>query len=240
VAAELTTQLPPSQEQPTAQPQPSAEDIELGGVLLPAAQKAVEENPDSPRAHLAFGVALVDDGQVPKGYEEIRKASELGAKTPAFLIGAARSLDKIGLPLGAAMMYLRLSENARLNAAGPGIGPLVNNLHSSVYYGFADPIAPEVLPYSTLNRVDEPLSLIAQIHYSIVNRPDDPALAQKLIDELRQMQPGMAEADLLQAELFSSHKNPEEAKKILDKVLATPNTPEWIIQRAKEMLAQLP
>jgi hypothetical protein len=239
VAAELATQLP-SQNPPEQTPLPQGDEIPLEGVLLPAARQAVEENPDSPRAHLALGVALIDDGQVREGYDEMRKASELGAKTPAFLIGAAKSLGKVNLPLGAAMMYLRLADNARPNAPGSGIGPLINNLHSSVYYGFADPLAPEVLPYGTLNRVDEPLSLIAQIRYAVVNRPDDPALAQKLIDELRQMQPGMAEADLLQAELFSSHKNSGEAKKILDKVLATPNTPEWIIQRAREMLDQLP
>jgi hypothetical protein len=81
--------------------------------------------------------------------------------------------------------------------------------------------------------------LIAQAHYTIIYR-NDPALVQKLIDDLHTLEPGMAEANLLQAELFITTKQDiPAAKKLLERILKTPNTPDWVSVRAKELLKKI-
>lgn len=63
-------------------------------------------------------------------------------------------------------------------------------------------------------------------------------LAQALIDKLRAIQPGLPEAELLQAELMITTKEDlPGAQKILAGLLQTPNQPQWVIERAKELQA---
>jgi len=92
-----------------------------------------------------------------------------------------------------------------------------------------------VLDYGTIGKIDKTLSLVAQARYTITNRRE-PTLAQKLIDELRALKPGMPEADLLQAELWITTKQDiPGAKKLLEGVLQMPNAVNWIVERAKEL-----
>jgi serine/threonine protein kinase len=232
VQAAMETALP----QPLT-PQPPdivpADKIDLIPIDLAVAKENVDKRPEDPMAHLVYGFALLQNKVTKDGYLEIKRSADLGARAPSFLIGAARALEKADLPLGAALMYLQLSGKPK--AGGLGLDLLLINLHRTVYYGFAEPVAPEVLDYGALGKLDEPLSVIAQARYAILNR-NDPVLAQKLIDELHSIKRNMPQASLLQAELWITTKQDlPGAKKLLEDVLKTPNTASWIIERAKEL-----
>lgn len=233
VQAAMQTAMP----QPPTQPPPDlppGDKIDLVPIDLEAAKKGVDQDPENPKAHLVYGFALLQNKQPKEGYLEIRKSAELGAKNPAFLTGAARALDKVDLPLGAACMYLQLG--AQLRASGQNMdSALLINLRRTIYYGFAEPFAPEVLDYGAIEKVHPSLSVVAQIRYVITNR-NDPALAQKLIDELRSLSRGMPEADLLHAELLIVTKQDlPGAQKLLAGILQMPRVPDWIINRTKEL-----
>jgi len=224
---------------PTAEPpqnQVQRDTVDLVPIDLGAAKEAVGKNPADPKARLIYGFSLIQNNQTLEGYQEIKKSANLGAKNPIYLNNAARALDKANLALGSAILYLQLAQLSD-GSATPREGPVVNNLRRSVYYGFVEKFAPEVLPYKEIGKTSEALSLMAQAHHTIVNL-NDPVLAQKLIDKLHAIQPELPEAELLQAELMITTKEDlPGAQKILAGLLQTPNLPQWVIERAKELQA---
>jgi hypothetical protein len=221
---------------PTPPPPPEtipAEIIDLVPIDLAVAKENVGKNPDDPKVHLIYGVALVQNQNTLDGYLEIKRTAEMAIQKPPFLIGAGRALEKADLPLGAAIMYLKLLERPR--ESGMPVDVIRVNINRTIYYGFAEPVAPEVLDYGSLAAVDEPLSLIAQARYAIVNRQDS-SVAQKLIDNLRSIKRNMSEADLLQAELWITTKQDlQGARKLLGNLLQNQNLANWMVERAKEL-----
>ena len=235
--------IPPTLAPPPFQPPKptlAGEELNLGGILLPAAQKEVKDNPDNPRANLKLGVALIDDGQELDGYQAIHKAAELGKKNPLFLVGAARSLDGLGLPLGSLLMYLQLAENEENKPGNPNREALFDEIHMAVYEAYREEIAPQVVDFPRLRRSDPGLALSAEAHYAILFQSGQPQTGQKLIDQLRQKQPDWQEVNLLQAELFIEQGQKDQALAILEKLSATPNLPEWIQTQTVTLLGQLP
>jgi serine/threonine protein kinase len=238
VAIQTAMPQPPTpQRQPvTPQPQdlPPADKIDLVPIDLAVAKRNVDKNPNDPGAHLDYGFSLLQNKVTRDGYLEIRRSAELGAKHPVFLNEAARALDKANLPLGAAFMYLQMGSQLRGNGQVIDSALLIN-LRRTIYYGFAEPVAPEVLDYGTIEKVHPPLSLVAQARNAILYGKD-PGLAIKLIEELRNLSKGMPEPDLLQAELliFTKQDIPG-AQKLLAGILQMPRVPDWITARAKEL-----
>ena len=201
---------------------------------LTKAKKALDANPNDSRPRLIYGVALLRNNKAKEGYLEISHAAELAVKNPAFLIGAARALDKANLPLGAAIIYLKLAEIGK-NVSTPANGPLANNLNRSIYYGFGDPLAPEVLDYGKIGKVSEALSFLAQVRYSIINGKD-PAMTQALLDKMLAFEPNVAVTELLRAESFIVTKQDiPGARKMLEGIFLMPNVPDWVVERAKEL-----
>ncbi len=230
VAAVIPATIPPT---PAGQPQ--GEKIDLTVVIdLTKAKKALDANPNDSRPRLIYGVALLRNNKAKEGYLEISHAAELAVKNPAFLIGAARALDKANLPLGAAIIYLKLAEIGK-NVSTPANGPLANNLNRSIYYGFGDPLAPEVLDYGKIGKVSEALSFLAQVRYSIINGKD-PAMTQALLDKMLAFEPNVAVTELLRAESFIVTKQDiPGARKMLEGIFLMPNVPDWVVERAKEL-----
>ncbi len=234
VATQVITQIPPEQPVPGLEPAP----FELPALGLEAARSLVEENPDDPVAHLQFGVALIKNDRPLEGYNEIRLASEMAEGDKPLLIGAGLTLERLEHPLGAAILYLRAAENLRPRA--PGAELLYESLRRSVYYGFADPLAPEVIQYDTLKKFDKSLAMIAEVRHNIVKHPDDINPTQDMLNQWHTEQPGMAEIELLQGELLLAYGKPEAARQILEKLTQRPELPLWVAQQAKELLSQIP
>ncbi len=233
-APQLTAPLPPSQPVRGFEPAP----VELPSLELEAAKSLVEENPDDPIAHLQLGIALIENDQHLEGYHEIRLSSELAAQDRPLLIGAGLTLERLSRPLGAVILYLRAAENLRPKT--PGAEFLFESLRRSVYYGFADPLAPEIIPYDTLKKFDAALAMIAEARHNIIVHPDDIQPTQNMLAEWRKNQPGMAEIELLQGELLLTYGKPEEARQILNGLTQRPDLPPWVAQQARELLSQIP
>ncbi len=234
IATEVLTQLPPEQPGDGFEPAP----VDLPPMGLDAAKTLVNENPDDPIAHMQLGVALIKNDQPLEGYNEIRLGSELAAGDRPLLVGAALTLERLEHPLGAAILYLRAAENIRPRV--PGADLLYESLRRSVYFGFADPLAPEVIKYDTLNKIDKSLGMIAEVRHNIVKHPEDINPTQARLNQWREEQPGMAEIELLQGELLLAYGKPEEAEKILKGLTLRPELPMWVAQQARELISQLP
>lgn len=226
----------PGQPQPAPQNPGSAADegapVELKPISVEAARKLAEERPEDPFAHAQYGAVLVKNNQAEAGYAEIILAADLARDDVPFLLGAGRAFDKGQIPLGAVIMYLQAGQKMK---AMPDLS--LNALHRNIYYGFADPLAPEVLDYDKIGDVDEPLSQVAEARYILTH--GDPSQAQPILDELRRTKPEMPEIELLQAELLMRQNSFDEAQKILDGLLNRPNLPEWVSQQAREMKSKL-
>jgi tRNA A-37 threonylcarbamoyl transferase component Bud32 len=204
--------------------------MELPQLSLEQARQQVEQNPNDPKAHLQYGYALIEDGQEAEGYRQIHQGAALAPRNQLFLVGAAKTFEELEEWLGAAILYVQMAENARTM---PNV--LINGLHQAVYRGFEEEIAPEVLDYGRIGRIDEALGLMAQARHSLANR-DDTALAQGLIEQLEALKAGLPETKLLRAELLIQEEKTSEAQRILHNLVDAPGTPAWIKDYAEELL----
>lgn len=203
------------------------------GISIGEAKRLADNNPRDPKAHLFYGFALIRDGQEASGYDEIKKGIKLAGKNQAVLLAAAKVFDEQEAWLAASIVYVSIAENARVMPPAR-----VEAMHKAIYYGFPDSIAPEVLDYSTISKVDQTSAMIAQIRFNL-NDGDQEELAATLIEQLEVLQPGLAETKLLRAELLTDQDKSSEAKTLLQGLVATPNISLWIKAEAENLLSEL-
>jgi tRNA A-37 threonylcarbamoyl transferase component Bud32 len=217
----------------TAQGQADGETVDLADAVLDRAKQQVDQKPKDPRAHFRYGFALIEAGQDKAGYDEVKRGANLAGRNQMLLIGAARAFENKEIWLAALLIYDHIAESLRTMPA-----ELLENMDRVVYYGFEDQDAPTIISYEELDAVDHILGLIAQAHYSLVVVNDD-AAARKFIGEIEAEKPGLEETKLLRAELAIDQQNTAEAKTILQDLIGSPDTPEWIKDEATTLLSEI-
>lgn len=217
---------------PTAEDIPAYQPPALDVLDLADAKRQARLTPDRPVVQARLGAALINDGQKEEGYQAIQKAAELARKEPNILASIGDALDKHGYPLGALMMYVRLVEQNRRPS-----NTLIARLHRTAYYGFSDPIAPDVLSYEALSQADLNTALIAEARYAQVVEKDPPATAD-LIQKMRGDGMFVPEADLIEAEQ-ATLTDPERARKLLNGLLENQQLPYWIRLQAEHLLGEI-
>jgi hypothetical protein len=204
--------------------------IDPGQLSVDLTKHLADQNPADPRAHLQYGYALIKAGRQKDGCDQVRQGAALAKGDTAFLDSAAKLFEGEHLWLATAILYLQEAQSS-----GPISNALANNLHQSVYHGFAEPRAPEMLDYGTIGNVDPSLALIAQAHFSMSNTKDF-ALAQTLINQLNALKPGLSDTKLLRAELLIKKGDVYDGQVALQKLIDTLGTPTWIMNYATELL----
>jgi serine/threonine protein kinase/Flp pilus assembly protein TadD len=188
-----------------------------------AARERVTQNPNDPDAHLDLALALWDAKETRPAFDELTQAFTLaGPENKEFLNKAGEKFMRREAWLPAASAYLRLA-----STFGKDVPPDVRgNLHESVYKAAEQPEAQNSLIFDRLQKVDEPMYVVARGRYALFQ--GNPEEAMKLTDEADALQPGMHEVMMLRAEIALKTNNKEEAAKLLTALTSDPATPEWI------------
>jgi serine/threonine protein kinase len=233
LAIVIRTSLPPDVT-PFAPVPTDGESVELPDISVEGAKQDVDQHPKDPRTHFVYASALINDAQEQAGYDQVKQGVSLAANNQALLIGAAKAFEDQDLWLAAAIVYMQIAQNAKVMPEARQ-----QAMREAVFYGFEESGAPEALDYDTIGKVDATLALIAQARYTIENG-DNVHIAQSLIDQLKALQPGLAEIKLLQSRLWVDQGNYTDAKTLLQALIDAPDTAAWIKDEADTILFEIP
>lgn len=196
----------------------------------------VQDSPDDPYAHLALGLALLDNNQVTPAYEELAMAADLAGDDIDFYFEAGFNLMDREAWAGAAAVFMRALQV--VPPSNPDAPALADLFHENIYRAAVQPEMPNFLPFDQIGRIDEPMMRVAEARHTFYQ--GDPADAWRMLEELNQLKPGMPEARLLEAEMNMRARNGDEARTQLENLLNDENTPEWIFIIAEDYLNKLP
>jgi serine/threonine protein kinase len=219
----------------TAQP-----DASPTATLLPAIAIALEhvsQNPNDAGANLELSIAYWDAGQPRESLEILAKAADLAGPTNYdFFLHAGDQFKQRQAWIAAAGMYVRA-----IKALGPTTKPsaeLMENFHEALYKASILPDVGSYLPFDSVGRLEQPITMVAQarnLYYS--GKTDD---AHVMLNQAKHLRPGMPEAALLEAEMDAQEGKTFDAKQILTILLANLNTPDWVRESAQDLLNKIP
>jgi serine/threonine-protein kinase len=237
-AVDPATSVPATEALPTRQAPPTAQP---GQLPMPpevvAAQERVKVNPDNPEAHLALALAFWNADMPGASYDILSNVIRLaGPDNEPFYIQAGDEFAAIEGWLPAAAMYLQARKNYGLDGNVPE--SLGNAFHESLYKGSERPETSIVMPFDKVAQVDQPIALIAQSRNAFYSGKLDEA--NTFLNQVKRLSPNMPEAFLLEAEFGSLTDKPNQARIILNGLLADLNTPEWIRVFAEDIIKKLP
>jgi hypothetical protein len=217
------------------EPQPPGQ-----GDMPPAVQEAqrnADAHPDDPFARLNLALAYWDASMQRSAYETLNRAAELAGEDKGFLVEAGNQFHKRQAWIASAAMYLRF-----IKQTGPGEkvpDEILNNFHEAVYK--AAPLSELEVTYPLIDevlKVDQPIGLVAQSRHAYYNgRLDDGRL---FLNQVKHLKPGFLEASLLEAEYAMIENRHEEAKLILQPLVADLGAPQWIRIMAEDFLNRIP
>lgn len=202
-----------------------------------AAQQRANDNPNDPNAQLDLALAYWSADMPGATYDSLLKVVRLVEPADeAFYIGAGEKFGAIEGWLPAAAMYYQAVKNYGVIGTVPE--PLEVAFHEAVYKGFERQEAPLVLPYDKLAQADQPIALIAQARNTFyLGRIDE---AVTYLNQVKRLDPEMTEAYLLTAEFASLTDKPNEARIILNGLIADLSAPPWVRAFAEELIKKLP
>ena len=202
-----------------------------------AALANVNQNPNDPNANLELSFAYWDSGDRRQSLVTLAKAADLAAPTDAqFFQNAGDQFKKRQAWIGATAMYFRA-----IKSQGPTHKPsqeLTDNLHEALYKAAPSVDLPAYLPFDSVSRVEQPMSMVAQARNDYYNGKEDEG--HSILNQVKRLKPGMPEATLLEAEMFANEGDSFHAKQNLNVLIANLNTPNWVNEMAQELLNKIP
>ena len=204
---------------------------------LATAQAAFSQNSNDPNAALDLSLADWDAGENRQSLEALTTAANLaGDSNTQFFSNAGDQFKQRQAWLPAAAMYLRA-----IKAFGFGGKPsqdLVNNYHQAIYQAAVQPDIQSYLSFASLSSVEQPMEMVAEARYDFYN--GNPSQAQTLLNQVKQIRPGMPEASLLQAEVDAKQGKTFESKQLLQILIGDLNAADWVRAYAQNYLNEIP
>ncbi len=201
------------------------------------AQAAFNQNPNDPNAALSLSLADWDAGQTQQSVEALATAANLaGSSNTQFFNNAGDQFKQRQAWLSAAAMYLRAVKSFGFGGKPPQ--DLVDNYHEAIYQASVQPNIQSYLPFSSLSSVEQPMAMVAEARYDFYN--GNPSQAQVLLNQVKQIRPGMPEASLLQAEIDAKNGKTFEAKQLLQILIGDLNAADWVRAYAQNYLNEIP
>ena len=213
-------------------PQVPAEPTLIPEIL--EALHGVDQNPNDPYAHLRLSLAYFDAGQSRSAYETLNTAANLAGQGQGFFLDAAQKFTEREGWVAAAAMYVR----AIRSQPGGQISPeLETRFHEVVYKASAAEEIPLYLPFETIASLDQPIAFVAESRFNL-HRGDNPK-AREFLERARRLKPSMPEVTLLDAEIFVKEGRKPDARQLLNNLMSSLDTPDWIRALADTYLLQL-
>ena len=221
---------------PNSEPQPPGPGDDLPPEVREVRQRA-NENPDDPFAQLELALAFWDADMQRPALETLTRAADLGAQDIDFLIQAGHQFYAREAWIASAAMYLRVHN--RIGIRGDVPEEIVMNFHEALYKAASNPELEVTYPLiEETMRVDQPIGLVTQARHAFYGgRFDD---AQVSPNKVKQLEPNMYEAALLEAEMDFIEGRYEAAKLRLQPLMADLNAPEWVRIMAEVFFVQIP
>jgi len=225
--------------QPTL-PNPEPQPPEPGDDLPPEVREArrnADANPDDSFAQLELALAFWDADMQRPAYETLTRAADLGSEDIDFLVEAGRQFQTREAWIASAALYLRVHN--RIGIRGDVPEEIVMNFHEAIYKAASNPELEVTYPLiEETMRIDQPIGLVAQARHDFYGgRFDD---AQVALNKVKQLEPNMYEAALLEAEMDFIEGRNEAAKLRLQPLMADLNAPEWVRIMAEVFFVQIP
>ncbi|HVO32770.1 MAG TPA: protein kinase [Elusimicrobiota bacterium] len=201
------------------------------------AQAALNQNPNDSTAALNLSLADWDAGQTRSALESLAVAANLaGASNTQFFTSAGDQFKQRQAWIAAAAMYLRAIKSLGFGAKPPE--DMVNNFHEALYQASAQPDIQSYLPFTSLSSVEQPIAMVAEARFDLYN--GDPKQTQILLNQLKQIKPGMPEATLLEAEVSAKNGKTFAAKQLLQILVGDLNAADWVRAYAQDYLNKIP
>jgi serine/threonine-protein kinase len=230
---EVPPVVEPTRTNPTPQPPgPTA--------VPPAVQEArrkAEAHPEDPFAQLELSLAYWDAGMQRPAYESLNHAAELAGGNREFLVTAGEQFHKRQAWIASAAMYLRFIKQSGPEGEIPD--EIVNNFHEAVFMAAPQPELEVTYPLiEEILKVDQPIGLVAQSRHAYYNgRLDD---GRVFLTQVKRLKPELLEAFLLEGEYAMIENRNEEAKLLLQPLVANLDAPAWIRVMAEGLLNRVP
>jgi hypothetical protein len=201
-----------------------------------AAQQKVKADPNNPDAQLELALAFWSAEMPRASYEALQKLISLvGTDNEPFYMQAGEKFAAIEGWLPAAALYY---QPVKTYGIGEAPESLETPFHEAVYKGSELADASIVLPFDKIALADQPISLIGQARNSFyLGRIDE---ANTYLNQVKRLVPNMPEGFLLEAEFASLTDKPNEARIILNGLLADLSAPPWVRAFAEEIMQTLP
>lgn len=230
--------------QPAVMPQPT-DDISLIFTQGPedqlppevlAARDVAKSNPKDPGAQFELALVYWVSDMPNETYQTLDRLIQLvGPDDATFYM---RTGDKfLGMQAWppAAIMYFQA---VQIHATNGNVPPnVLTAFHEAAFKSADRPDAPRVLPFDEIEEVDEPISLVLMSRHAFYMKDRDEAYLH--LEELKELEPDMHEAMLLEAEINSLDGRPEQARKVADLLASNRSVPEWIRIFAEEIMKRL-
>jgi len=236
VPAQATATNPPLPQKVEPElPTPPPGGLEESPEIL-AAREAVDRNPNDPDSHLQLALVLWDQGQPRSALEELAQAANLaGPSNREFFLKAAEKFMMREAWVASGGMYLRVIQTYPEGEVPPEI---MMNFRESVYKASQEPEMPLFLFFERIDRVDQPLGLVARGRHSLYNgRMED---AKIYLENVKKMKPDLYEAFLFEAELNMKDDHADLAKGILLSLSSDLGASPWIREMANTLLKKIP
>jgi tetratricopeptide (TPR) repeat protein len=227
--------------QPTAVGTPSAEISFYDVPVIPVdeAQAAVRQNPNDPAAYLTLARALWAANRPQEAQQAIADGLGVVDDLVKYLLTAGKISDEDGNVTAAVFLYAEALNRAQAN---PERYPAVRNYVGEYVYGIA--LAPEGFNAAELARLknsagagsDTQTTLLDIMAARILITEDRLRLAETALRRLPTEAASLPETALVRGELLAAQGNMERAQTEWQALMTAPDSPEWVLARATELL----
>ena len=201
------------------------------------AQEIFNNHPSDPTAALNLSLSLWDSGQIQRCLDALATSANLaGATNTQFFSNAGDQFKQREAWLPAAAMYFRAIKS--LGFGGKPSADMTNNYHQAIYQASVQPDIQSYLPFTSLSNVEQPMAMVAEARHDLYN--GNPSQSQILLNQVKQIRPGMPEASLLQAEMDAKNGKTFEAKQLLQILIGDLNAADWVRAYAQNYLNEIP
>jgi len=235
------TQLAPVQQPPTQQ----AALILPTLTLPPPPDGQPDGNPPPPlqgqpadaNAHLNLALETWHNKDLQGSMDEVQQVVASHPDQNDYLIGAGAQLFDAGQYIGAAFTYLHAADNMK-RTQQPMPPDLRDRIEQSFYFGTQMDGLPLYISLDQLHNDDPALAAYAQARYALLHSNMD--IAHTSLEELLRIQPNWPLAQLLNAEVMIHDGKILEPRKLLNDLVQSPRTQDWVKEQAGILLSKLP
>jgi len=203
------------------------------------AEKHANDNPNDLNAQLDLAIAYSNAKLQRQAHETITKIiRQAGPDNETFYIQAGEKFASLPAWLPAASMYFQVVKFYVLK--GDSVPDPIEDAFREAMYKAADrPDVASIVPFDKVTEVDPAISLIAQSRNAFYSGRIKEA--HELLDQAYRLEDTLREGYLLEGEFASVEGDKENARRLLEGLVADQtSTPEWIRLFADELLKRLP